>query len=66
MKLKELLRYIEHNQKVILNHGSWAEEFKGTARGINLNAFGDREIDYIYIDNDIYTRDYLKIRLKKE
>lgn len=66
MKLKELLRYIEHNQKVILNHGLWAEEFKGTARRINLNAFGDREIDYIYIDNDIYTRDYLKIRLKKE
>ena len=65
MKLRELIRYIEHNQKVILNHGVWTEEFKGTAREISLKAFGDREIDYIYIDNDNYTRDYLKIRLKK-
>lgn len=66
MKLRELMRYIEHNQKVILNHGRWAEEFRGTARQINLISFGDREVDYIYIDNDIYTRDYLKIQLKKE
>lgn len=65
MKLKELIRYIEHNQKVILDHGIWTEEFKGTAREINLHAFGDREIDFIYVDNDIYTRDYLKIRLRK-
>lgn len=65
MKLRELMRYIEHNQKVILNHGIWTEEFRGTARQINLIAFGDREIEYIYIDNDIYTRDYLKIQLKR-
>ena len=66
MKLRELMRYIEHNQKVILNHGRWAEEFTGTARQINQRVFGDREIDYIYVDNDIYTREYLKIRLKTE
>jgi len=66
MKLKELLRYIEHNQKIILNHGRWAEEFSGTARQINLIDFGDREIEYIYVDNDIYTREFLKIQLKRE
>lgn len=66
MKLKELLRYIEYNQKVMLTHGVYSNEFRGKAREINLNEFGEREIEYLYMDNDIYTRDFLKIQIKKE
>lgn len=66
MKLKELLRYIEHNQKVILRENRWRELFKGTARQISLNWFGESDVNYIIVDDDIYTRDYLKIEITKE
>lgn len=66
MKLKELLRYIEHNQKVILRENRWRELFKGTAREIWLGQFGDCDVKYIIVDDDIYTRDYLKIEITKE
>ena len=66
MKLKELLRYIEHSQKVILRESRWRELFKGTARQIWLGEFGDCDVKYIIADDDIYTRDYLKIEITKE
>ena len=66
MKVKELLRYIEKNQKVILRESRWREIFKGLARELSLRYFGEREIKYIIVDSDIYTRDYLKIEVKKE
>lgn len=66
MKLKELLRYIEKSQKVILRENRWRELFKGTAKQIRLGEFGDCDVKYIIIDNDIYTRDYLKIEITKE
>lgn len=66
MKLKELLRYVEHNQKVILRESRWSELFKGTARQIWLGEFGDCDVKYIIADDDIYNRDYLKIEITKE
>ena len=66
MKLKELLKFIEHNQKIILRESIWQELFRGTARQINLKQFGDKNVNYIIVDNDIYTPDYLKIEVEKE
>lgn len=66
MKLKELLRFIEHNQKIILRESRWRELFRGTARQINVKQFGDKNVNYIIADNDIYTPDYLKIEVEKE
>lgn len=66
MKLRELLRFIEHNQKVILRESRWRELFRGTARQINNNQFGESDVKYIIVDDDIYTRDYLKIEVEKE
>ena len=66
MKLRELLRFIEHTQKVILRESKWSELFRGTARQINENEFGDSEVKYIIADDDIYSRDYLKIEVEKE
>lgn len=66
MKVRELLRYIEHNQKVILRESRYKELFSGTARQISLLQFGEREVKYLIVDNDIYTRDYLKIEVAKE
>ena len=66
MNIRELLRYIENNQKIIIRESRFSELFKGLARQINLNQFGERKVRYIIMDNDIYTRDYLKIEVKKE
>ncbi len=66
MKLKELLRFIEHNQKIILRESRWRELFRGTARQISIDQFGDKNVNYIIADNDIYTPDYLKIEVEKE
>lgn len=66
MKLKELLRYIEKSQKVILRESRWSELFRGVARQINKNQFGDCDVKYIIVDDDIYNRDYLKIEITKE
>lgn len=66
MKLKELLKFIEHNQKIILRESRWRELFKGTARQISIDQFGDKNVNYIIADNDIYTPDYLKIEVEKE
>ena len=66
MKLKELLKYIEHNQKIILRESRWRELFRGTARQISIDKFGDKNVNYIIADNDIYTPDYLKIEVEKE
>lgn len=66
MKLKELLKFIEHNQKIILRESKWRELFKGTARQISIDQFGDKNVNYIIADNDIYTPDYLKIEVEKE
>ncbi len=66
MKLKELLKFIEHNQKIILRESRWRELFRGTARQISIDQFGDKNVNYIIADNDIYTPDYLKIEVEKE
>ena len=66
MKLKELLRFIEHNQKIILRESRWRELFRGPARGISLRQFGECNVKYITVDNDIYTQEYLKIEVEKE
>ena len=66
MKLKELLRYIEKSQKVILRESRWRELFKGTAKQILLGEFGDCDVKYIIVDDDIYNRDYLKIEITNE
>lgn len=65
MKLKELLKYIDYNQKIILDHGKFSAEYAGQARHVNLHQFGDRDVQYIYVDYDIYYKDYIKIRLFK-
>ena len=67
MKLEELLRLVESNQKILINHGPYAEEFRGLKRHINKHASDilERDVDCIYLDQDIYTRDFLKIRIKK-
>ena len=66
MKLKELLRFIEHNQKIILRESRWRELFRGTARQISIDQFGDKNVNYIIADNDMYTPEYLKIEVEKE
>ena len=66
MKLRELLRFIDHNQKVILRESRWRELFRGTAREVSNAQFGERSVRYIIVDNDVYTRDYLKIEIEKE
>lgn len=66
MKLKELLKFIERNQKIILRESRWRELFRGTARQISIEQFGDKNVNYIIADNDIYTSDYLKIEVEKE
>lgn len=67
MKIKELLKYIEKNQKVILRESRWRELFKGKAREIWLNQFGERKVNYIIVDDeDIYSRDYLILEVEKE
>ena len=67
MKIKELLKYIEKNQKVILRESRWRELFKGNARQIWLNQFGERKVNYIIVDDeDIRSRDYLILEVEKE
>lgn len=66
MKLRELLIFIEYNQKVILRESRWRELFRGTAREINNAQFSERDVRQIIVDNDAYTRDYLKIEIEKE
>ena len=66
MKLKELLKFIEHNQKIILRESRWRELFRGTARQISIDQFGDKNVNYIIADNDMYTPEYLKIEVEKE
>ena len=65
MKLRELLRFIEHNQKVILRESRWSELFRGTARQINKD-LEETNVRYIIADDDIYNRGYLKIEVEKE
>ena len=67
MKLKELLRFIEASQKIIINRGPFAEDFKGLKRHINNNdtELLDRDVDVIYTDSDFYSQDYIKIRVGK-
>jgi len=66
MKLRELLKFIEYNQKVIIRENRLKELFKGKARQVNLIDFGDSDVRYILADSDIYTRDYLKIEIKQQ
>lgn len=67
MILRDLLRYVEANQKILINHGPFAEEFKGLKKQLNPceSEILEREVDVIYTDQDLYTNEYLKIRIKK-
>ena len=67
MKLKELLRFIEASQKIIVNRGPFAEDFKGLKKHINPNdeELLERDVDVIYTDQDYYSQDYIKIRVGK-
>ena len=62
----ELVWCCVNNQKIILRESRWRELFKGTARQISIDQFGDKNVNYIIADNDIYTPDYLKIEVEKE
>ena len=68
MKLKELLGFIERNQKIIVNHSPFGEEYKGYRGQLNPhnNDMLEREVDVIYTDQDTYTKEYPKIRVKKQ
>lgn len=68
MKLREILKLIEANQKIIINHGPFAEDFKGLKKQINPNASEllERDANVIYTDHDIYSQGYIKIRVNKE
>lgn len=68
MTIKELLEFIDKNQKIIICSSWYDEIFKGKAR--QVNPFNENiykaEVDFIYLDNDLYTREYIKIRVKKD
>lgn len=67
MKLKEILKLIEANQKIIINHGPFAEEYKGLKKHINpaKTELLERDVHVIYTDHDIYNQDCIKIRISK-
>ena len=68
MNIKELLKFIDKNQKIIICY-SWHQEiFKGKAKEVNPfdEKVADAEVDFIYLDNDLYTKDYIKIKIKKD
>lgn len=68
MKLKELLGFIERNQKIIVSHSPFGEEYKGYRGQLNQhnNDMLEREVDVIYTDQDTYSKEYLKIRVRKQ
>ncbi len=65
MTIRELLRYLEHGQKIIIRESKFKELFSGTTRQVSLSQFGDKEVIYLIVDNDPYTADYLKIEVKR-
>ena len=68
MNIKELLKFIDRNQKIIICY-SWHQEiFKGKAKEVNPfdEKVIDAEVDFIYLDDDLYTKDYIKIKVKKD
>lgn len=68
MNIKELLKFIDRNQKIIICY-SWHQEiFKGKVKEVNPfdEKVTDAEVDFIYLDDDLYTKDYIKIKVKKD
>lgn len=68
MTIKELLKIIDTNQKIIIRYSWHNELFRGKAREVNpfdenINA---AEVDFIYLDNDLYTKEFIKIKVKKD
>lgn len=68
MTVKELLKFIDTNQKIIICSKWYNELFRGKVREVNPfnDAICKAEVDFIYLDNDPYTKEYLKIRVKKD
>lgn len=67
MTLKEFISKLERQQKIIINLGKYSQLYRGTVGQINPRTIDEnREIDFIYTDQDIYSDDYIKIRLKKK
>lgn len=68
MIIKELLKYIDNNQKIIILYSWHNELFKGLAREVNPfdKKISSAEVDFIYLDNDLYTKDFIKIKIKKD
>lgn len=68
MKLKELLKIVDYNQKVLINHGPFTEEYRGLRRQINPNdeILMDKDVELVYTDEDIYDPNTLKIRVAKK
>lgn len=68
MTIKELLKFIDYNQKIIICESWHNELFKGKAKQVNPfdSKICDAQVDLIYLDNDLYTREYIKIKVKKE
>lgn len=67
MTLKEFISKLDRQQKIIINLGKYSQIFRGKVCQINPRTVDEnREIDFIYTDQDIYSDDYIKIRLKKK
>lgn len=67
MTIKELLKFFDYNQKLIICYSWHRELFKGKAKEVNPfdKRIANAEVEFIYLDNDIYTKEYIKIKVKE-
>ena len=68
MKIKELLKYFEPAQQIIICKSWHNELYNGKAKQVNPNdeTINELEVQYIYTDLDLYSKGYIKIMVKKE
>lgn len=67
MSIKELLKFFDKNQKIIICYSWHKELFKGKVKEVNPfdTSLVNAEVDFIYLDNDLYTKDFIKIKVKE-
>ena len=68
MKIKELIKYFEPTQKIIVCLSWHKEIFKGMAKQLNPfdEYINNLDVMFIYTDLDLYARGFIKIQVKKE
>lgn len=68
MKIKELIKYFEPGQQIIICTSWYHELYNGKAKQVNPNdeTINELEVQYIYTDLNLYTKGYIKIMVKKE